>query len=124
MIEITVEDKSVLLPKYQLPVRCFAYVGAADDVRSWKLPYLLIDGGPDVKRLPKAIQSILSNCRGVKVSIPREAVGDVLVRLAVAAAMLRKLPCQCDPAADAYVEAHHALIQLNRLHEVGCCSPV
>lgn len=122
VIEAVVEAESVLHPKYRLPVRCFAYVGTADDVRTWKLPYLLADGAPDVKRLPKAIQSILSNYRGVKVSIPRDAVGDVLVRLAIAASTLRKLPCQCDPAADAYVEAHQALIQLNRLADVGCCS--
>ena len=108
--------------RYHLPSRCFAYVGAADKVDTWKLPYLLETGAPDTKRLPKAIQSILSNYRGTKVSIPREAVADVLVRLATAAATLRKLPCQCMDASPAYVEAHHALEQLGRLADVGCCS--
>lgn len=108
--------------RYHLPSRCFAYVGAADNVTTWKLPYLLETGTPDTRRLPKAIQSILSNYRGTKVSIPREAVADVLVRLATAAATLRKLPCQCVEPSPAYVEAHHALEQLGRLADVGCCS--
>lgn len=109
-------------PKYRLPARCFGYVGAGNDPHTWKLPYLLETGAPDVRRLPKAIQCILSNYRGARVDIPRDAVADVLVRLARAASLLRKLPCQCDPAADAYVEAHHALQQLGRLHDVGCCA--
>jgi hypothetical protein len=108
-------------PKYHLPLRCFAHVGAADNVHTWKLPYLLETGAPDTKRLPKAIQSILSNYRGAKVDIPREAVGDVLVRLAIAAATLRKLPCQCAEPSPAYAEAHQALEQLQRLADVGCC---
>ena len=109
-------------PKYHLPSRCFAYVGAANEVHTWKLPYLLLTGVPDTKRLPKAIQSILSNYRGAKVDIPREQVGDVLVRLAIAAAILRKLPCQCTEPSPAYVEAHQALEQLERLADVRCCS--
>ena len=109
-------------PKYHLPSRCFAYVGAANEVHTWKLPYLLDTGAPDTKRLPKAIQSILSNYRGAKVDIPREAVGDVLVRLAIAAAILRKLPCQCAEPSPAYCEAHQALEQLERLTDVRCCS--
>lgn len=115
------DGAALLHAKYHLPARCFAYVEAADDPRRWKLPYLTLAGAPDTKRLPKAIQAILSNYRGARVDIPRETVGDVLVRLAVAAAMLRKLPCQCNRAADAYVEAHLALEQLSRLTDVGCC---
>lgn len=117
----TPTDQELLHHKYQIPARCFAYVGSADVVSTWKLPYLLADGTPDLKRLPKAIQAILSNYRGVKVSIPREAVADVLVRLGKTAAGLRKMPCQCSPAAEAYEEAHEALDQLGRLPEVGCC---
>lgn len=107
--------------KYGLPCRCFAFVGAADNQSTWKLPYVLADGTPDMKRLPKALQSILSNFRGVKVSIPREAIPDVLVRLGQAASLAKKMPCQCTPAADVYVEAHQALDQLGRLSDVGCC---
>ncbi len=107
--------------KYQLPARCFAFVGAASIQSTWKLPYVYADGGPDLKRLPKALQSILSNFRGVKVSIPREAIPDVLVRLGRAAALAQKMPCQCAPAPDAYAEAHEALDQLGRLSDVGCC---
>lgn len=109
--------------KYQLQARCFAYVGDPGNVHTWKLPYLLESGSPDAKRLPKAIQSLFSNYRGAQVkAIPREAVPDVLVRLAVAAATLRKLPCQCADPSSAYVEAHRALEQFGRLPDVGCCS--
>jgi hypothetical protein len=107
--------------RYRLPSRCFGYVGSARDVDTWKLPYLLENGQPDTRRLPKAIQSILSNYRGTKVTIPREAVADVLVRLAIAAATLRKLPCQCADPSDAYVQAHQALAQFGRLADVRCC---
>ena len=111
----------LLHAKYHLPARCFAYVGRADAPSTWKLPYRTADGAPDVKRLPKAIQAILSNYRGAKVSIPREAVPDVLVRLCQTAASLGKLPCQDAATAPAYAEAHQALDQLGRLASVGCC---
>ena len=113
---------SLLHPKYQLPAPCFAYIGDANRPTTWKLPFRQSDGSVDLKRLPKAIQAILSNYRGARVTIPRESAGDVLVRLARAAASLGKMPCQAHPAADAYVEAHHALEQLDRLSEVGCCT--
>lgn len=108
--------------KYHLPAHCFAYVGPSGEPDSWKLPYLLADGTPDLKRLPKAIQAILSNYRGARVSIPREAVADVLVRLGTTAAALGKMPCQCQPTAKAYAGAHQALDQLGRLPDVGCCA--
>lgn len=109
--------------KYHLQARCFGYVGDSGNVETWKLPYLLETGSPDTKRLPKAIQSLFSNYRGAKVkAIPREAVPDVLVRLAIAAATLRKLPCQCADPSPAYVQAHQALEQFGRLADVGCCS--
>jgi hypothetical protein len=117
-----IDGDALLHPKYALDMRCFAYVGAADNTRTWKLPYLLADGTPDAKRLPKAIQCILSNYRGARVDIPRAAVADVLVRLGIAAATLRKMPCQNVSTADAYIEAHQALEQVCRLSDVGCCS--
>lgn len=49
--------------KYLLPASCFAYIGTANLPATWKLPYLQADGTPDLKRLPKAIQAILSNYR-------------------------------------------------------------
>ena len=55
-------------------------------------------------------------------SIPREAVADVLVPLATTAAGMGKMPCQCNPTADAYVEAHQVLFQLAWLSDVGCCN--
>lgn len=111
----------LLQHKYRLPARCFAYVGAADDPGTWKLPYLLADGQPDLKRLPKAVQSILSNYRGAKVSIPREAVPDVLARLGRTTALLGRMPCQDAATAGSYADLHEALDQLGRLGEVGCC---
>jgi len=109
--------------KYHRPSRCFGYVGDPGNADTWKLPYLLETGAPDTKRLPKAIQSLFSNYRGEQVkTIPREAVPDVLVRLAIAAATLRKLPCQCADPSPAYVQAHHALQQFGRLPDVRCCS--
>ena len=116
------DGDALVHPKYHLTMSCFAFVADANDPHTWKLPYRLDDGTPDTKRLPKAIQSILSNYRGAKVGIPRDAVGDVLVRLGIAAAGLHKMPCQTTNAADAYVEAHHALEQLRRLNDVGCCT--
>lgn len=40
------------------------YIGSAADPKTWHLPYLHADGTPDLARLPKAIQAILSNYRG------------------------------------------------------------
>ncbi len=115
-------EGELLHHKYEIPSRCFAYVGAADQTSTWKLPYLLADGPPDLKRLPKAIAAILSNYRGTKVSIPRNDVADVLVRLGTAADDIKKVPCQVPSTAEVYSEAHEALDQLGRLFDVGCCA--
>lgn len=116
-------DGELLHAKYELPARCFAYVGMTQVPHTWKLPYRLADGSPDTKRLPKAIQAILSNYRGARVLIPRESVPDALVRLGRAARELGKLPCQNGGrAADAYAGLHRGLEQLARLPAVGCCS--
>ena len=86
---------ALLHPKYKLPAECFAYVASAAKPATWKLPYRLEDGSIDLRRLPKAVQAILSNYRGVKVSgIPEKDIPDVLVRLACAAASLGKMPGQ------------------------------
>lgn len=112
-------DDQLLHPKYKVPARCFAYVGTANDPATWKLPYLILDGSPDVRRLPKAIQSILSNYRGTKVStVPEGAIPDVLVRLAHAAMSLGKMPSQTGNPAPAYVQLVEALRQFGRLDEV------
>jgi len=112
-------DESLLHPKYGVPARCFGYVGDASDPRTWKLPYCLSDGRIDTKRLPKAIQAILSNYRGTKVSgIPEKAIPDVLVRLARAAKQLGKMPDRPGAAASAYEQLAAVLEQLGRLSEV------
>ncbi len=110
--------ESLLHPKYRIPSYCFAYVPDANSPATWKLPYRLADGSVDQKRLPKAIQCILSNYRGTKVSdIPDSDIAEVLVRLARAAASLGKMPHQTGAAADTYVRLAGALDQHNRLEE-------
>jgi hypothetical protein len=59
---------------------------------------MLEDGSIDVKRLPKAVQAILSNYRGANVSVPEKAIPDVLRRLAAAAEQLGRMPHQGETA--------------------------
>lgn len=61
-------DTDLLHPKYKLPAMCFAYVGDANGPRTSRLPYRTADRSIDAKRLPKAIQALLSNYRGAKVT--------------------------------------------------------
>lgn len=111
--------ESLLHPKYRLPVDCFAYAGDAGDPRTWHLPYLNADGTVDARRLPKAIQAILTNYRGARLSsVPESAIPDVLVRLARAAGSLGRLPHQAPEAAPVYVQLVAVLEQLDRLEEV------
>lgn len=110
---------AILHPKYKLPMTCFAYVLDASSPSSWKLPYRNADGSIDVKRLPKAIQAILSNYRGAKVSgIPEKDIPDILVRLARGAAQLGKMPGQCGEAAQIYQQLADVLDQMDRRAEV------
>jgi hypothetical protein len=105
--------EGLLHPKYKLPARCFAYVGDYSEAKTWKLPYLLADATIDGKRLPKAIQAILSNYRGVKVSgIPEEAIRAVLSRLARAALQAGHLPPAAASPALIYQQLAEALDQL------------
>ncbi len=102
-------------PKYSLPCHCFAYVGDASDPGTWKLPYLEASGAVDVRRLPMAVQAILSNYRGARVGgIPESAMPDVLVRLAQAAGRIGKLPGQGGRSAPIYVQLIAVLKQLDR----------
>jgi len=114
------EGASELLhPKYKLPARCFGYVGNAADPHTWKLPHLDASGAVDQRRLPKAIQAIISNYRGEKVGgIPEPAIPDVLVRLAQAAGRVGKLPGQGGLSAPIYEQLAEVLHQLGRLGEI------
>ena len=104
-------------PKYQLPARCFAYVGDPSHPASWHLPYRLADGAVDAKRLPKAIQAILTNYRGATVgSVPERAIPAVLERLAEGARELGHMPDQRPDTAEAYQLLHDALLQIEREH--------
>jgi hypothetical protein len=108
-----------LHPKYKLPSSCFAYVGNANDFATWKLPYRLAGGGVDLKRLPKAIQCIISNYRGAQVSgIPEPAIPDVLSRLASAAASAGRMPSQSDSPARVYQQLAEVLAQLGKPEDV------
>jgi hypothetical protein len=107
---------ALLHPKYQRPAHCFAYVGNPAVPHTWKLPYLLPDGSPDLQRLPKAIQAVISNYRGTKVSsIPEQHIPDVLTRLAGAAITAGKMPFQVGETAPAYQYLTEVLDQLGRL---------
>jgi len=119
-LETALPDSAALLhPKYKIPAECFGYVGNPGKPNTWKLPYCNADGTPDTKRLPKAIQAILSNYRGVKVSgIPEPAIPDVLVRLAMAAVRAGKMPHQTGDPAPAYQQLADVLEQLGRIDEI------
>jgi hypothetical protein len=117
------QEDGLLHPKYKLPARCFAYVGNAGDTRTWHLPYLQANGAPDLVRLPKAIQAILSNYRGGHVStVPETAIPEVLVTLGRVARQVGKLPATGPGAARAYLQLEEALEQLGRLEEVSSTS--
>lgn len=99
--------------KYHLRARCFAYVPDASKPNTWKLPYRLANNEPDIKRLPKAIQCLLSNYRGAQVGgIPDEAVPAIMRRLEVAAREVGKMPDQFATTASAYQMLAAALAQL------------
>ena len=102
----------LLHPKYQRPWQCFAYVPDANKPSTWKLPYRLMDGTIDPKRLPKAIQSLLTNYRGTKVKgIPESAAKSVLLTLAAAPERSGKMPANGRPASGIYANLAHYLQQ-------------
>lgn len=107
-----------LHPKYGVPAECFAYVRDASNPRTWKLPYRLLSGAVDEHHLPGAIRSVVTNYRGVRATIPDEAIPDVLVRLGIAAAKIRKLPGLCSAPLATYKQLYDALYQIGRLEEV------
>lgn len=100
-------------PKYKLPANCFAFVADYSDPHTWKLPYLMNDGSVDAKRLPKAIQAVLTNYRGARVGgIPEGAVPEVLKRLGVAATRAGHMPPLAINPARIYRQLAEALDQL------------
>lgn len=114
------QEGEILHPKYGIPARCFAYVADPAQPHTWHLPYQLAGGEIDARRLPKAIEAILSNYRGAHVSaIPERAIPDVLVILARAAWSLGRMPGQAPEPAAAYVALARALDQMGRLGEIG-----
>jgi hypothetical protein len=98
----------------KLPACCFAYVGDYSDTHTWKLPYLAADGTVDAKRLPKAIQCLLSSYRGKRVEgIPERAIPSVLRRLARAAEQAGHLPTQASGTASVYRQLAGVLKQFD-----------
>lgn len=107
------DGEALLHPKYKLPACCFAYVGNHANLRSWKLPYLNHDGTIDAKRLPRAIQCILTNYRDARVSgVPEQAIPAVLARLAGAANRAGHLSPVASNPAPVYRRLADALKQL------------
>ena len=105
--------------KYGLPARCFAYAGVVSDARTWKLPYRLLDGGVDRKRLPKAVQAMLTTYRGERVGgVPEQALPGVLLTLATAACEVGLMPHQRSDAAPCYRFLAETLEQLGLLDRV------
>lgn len=58
----------LLNPKYKVPAKCFVNAANASRPKTWKLPYLPLSGEIDAKQLLKAIQAMLNNSGGAKVS--------------------------------------------------------
>jgi hypothetical protein len=113
LIGATLGDGELLHHKYHLAARCFAYVGDASNPSTWHLPYRCADGSIDRARLPKAIQAILTNYRGAKVSkVPEPAVPAVLRRLSEAATELGRMPAQAPDTAPVYRQLAETLEQL------------
>ena len=108
-----VPDDAPLHPRYKLPASCFAYAPDTQRPASWKLPYRLADGRVDPKRLPKAIQALLTTYRGAKVGgIPESDLPAVLVCLARAAQAEGRMPPQANAPAPAYQLLAQVLEQL------------
>ncbi|HZT09038.1 MAG TPA: hypothetical protein VFC51_18610 [Chloroflexota bacterium] len=102
-------------PSNRLPLECFAHVGDASKPSTWHLPYRLVDGTIDERRLPKAIQAVLSNYRGARVStIPEKDIAAVLHRLAEAASTIGRYPPVAGMSAAVYELLANALEQIDR----------
>lgn len=98
--------------KYHLPARCFAYTPDLGKPATWKLPYLEASGAVDAARLPKAIQCILTNYRGMRARIPEAAVPDILRALEAAARRCGHMPEQNPGTAPVYHELAAAMAQM------------
>ncbi len=110
---------ALLHPKYHLPARCFAHVGDPSRPATWKLPYLLVDGSVDAKRLPKAIGAVIRDYRSRQVQgLTAEGTADVLVRLAGAAVRTGRMPHQDPTPAEVYVALLDHLRQIGRVGDV------
>lgn len=103
----------VLHPKYRLPARCFAHVADPSRPATWKLPYLLVDGSVDTKRLPKAIGALIRDYRSEHVKgLSDQDTRRALLRLAAAAIRAGRMPEQDPTPAEIYVALRERLDQM------------
>jgi hypothetical protein len=78
-------------------------VGDPSRTSTWYLPYRLIDGSVDQRRLPKASCAVVINYRGAKVKkIPDAAMPEVFWRLGEAAKEIGKMPQPGKQVPDVY----------------------
>ena len=76
---------------------------------------MLINKQVDTKRLPKAIQTILTNYRGKKVSssnIPEREMPNILKKLGSAASSIGLMPNQNIKTSEIYYQLQNALDQI------------
>lgn len=117
-IEKEIND-ALLNTQYKLPARCFAYIGDPNKPSTWKLPYLLEDGSVNVKRLPGAVQCVVTNFRGLQVkTIPEKDIPNVILKLAKATKSVGKLDPKNPKMADCYRQLYNAVVQLGYLDKV------
>ena len=112
-------NNELLNTQYNLPARCFAYIGNPNKPTTWKLPYLLEDGSVNIKRLPGAVQCVVTNFRGLQVkTIPEKDIPSVLLKLGKAAKSVGKLDPENPKMANCYKQLYNAVVQLNILNKI------
>jgi hypothetical protein len=117
-LEQEINDE-LLNPQYKLPSWCFAYVGDPNKSTTWKLPYLLLDGSVNIKRLPSAVCCVVTNHRGVQVKgIPEKDIPNVILKLAKAAKSVGKLDPENPKMANCYRQLYNAIVQFGYLDKI------
>ena len=112
-------NDELLNKQYKLPARCFAYIGDPNNPYTWKLPYLENNGTIHVKRLQSAIQSTVTNFRGLQVkTIPEKNIPGVLIKLAKAAKDVGKLDPDNPKMANCYKQLYNAIKQMGVLDKI------
>ena len=112
-------DSELINKTYKLPSRCFAYVGDPNKPSTWKLPYLSLDGSVNIKRLPGAVECVVTNFRGLQIkTIPEENINEVLIKLAKASKSVGKLNPNNPKMANCYKQLYKAIDQIGALDKI------